>query len=637
MDGAQLVESMPVRRRGIPPLALVTVSLLAASVLLRAAQTPPPAASQLPTFRSSVRVIEFDVVVTDEHGDFVSGLGANDFEVFENDRLQEIAAISELNLPVDRNGRPDQSIEPRTLPRDGHVTEMGRVYILLLHSGDPSRIKRLGRRFVEEFLGPTDLMAVLHGNRVVTQGLTNDKELLLAAIDRFAGGGGGNVFWTLKEVAVNLNAVSGRRKAILFVGEVPSMFERRPEREYDDAVRTAVRNNVRIYPIDPRGFISTAPWALAPIGSSMPSPGFGDERGMAARVMAQDTGGIAITNTGNFDGNFKRIVRDNSAYYTLAFYSSAERDGAFHRVTVRVKGRPDLQVRSRMGYRATTPDVKGRSVKPPKILSASAREALSSSTQRTGLPLEIFTAVFQADRYQGSILVGTHLPGDALKLAVRDVIELSYQAVDRWGTVRAVERRAFTLTLNDAMRRRIQETGLRLFGRMELPRGQYQIRVAAHQPGGDTGSAVSDIEVPDYTDLPLSISDFVVASSHGRSLTTLEEDPILRRALPAQPTVNRRFSPAETMTVFGEIYDSHWILSREIGVTQVIRSADGSIVSRDERALRTSNRGRFYYTASVPLATFAPGKYVLAIEAYTRDGVPASASQQLEFEVGDGS
>jgi VWFA-related protein len=638
-----------VRRTPVARTALVAAAVTCLSIASTRGQAPGPAPlpSQTPTFRTGVRVIEFDVVVTDDDGEFVAGLTKDDFEVFEGScpaltvrcphklQPQEIASVWELNLPVDRAGRPlPPAASSASGATDGGYGDSGRVYILMLHSGDPMRVRALGRRFVEEFLGPTDLMAVLHGTRAATRGLTNSKELLLAAIDGYQGGGG-DVFFRLKEVAVNLNAVSGRRKAILFVGVVPSNFldDRRAEREYDDAVRTAVRNNVRIYPIDPRGFTQSAPWELPPIGVNIPSPGFGEPRGMAARVMAADTGGIAITNTGNFDGGFRRIVRDNSSYYTIAFYTSAERDGAFHQVSVRVKGRPDLQVRSRMGYRSTAPDVKGRSAKLPKTLSASARDALSSGTPQAGLPLEIFTAVFQAEKYEGSILVGAHLPGSALKLAPKDRIELSYMAVDRWGTTRAVERRAFTLTFTDAMRSRVEQTGLRLFGRMQLPRGVYEVRVAAHQPGGATGAAAAEVEVPDYTGLPLSISDFVIASSHGRTLTTLEEDPILRRALPSQPTVDRRFSPPETLTVFGEIYDSHWILSREIGVTQIVRSADGRIVNRAESALQTSNRGRFYYTGTLRLANFAPGKYVLGIEAYTRDGVPASASQQLDFEV----
>jgi len=108
-------------------------------------------------------------------------------------------------------------------------------------------------------------------------------------------------------------------------------------------------------------------------------------------------------------------------------------------------------------------------------------------------------------------------------------------AIDRWGKMRAVERRAFVLTLNDAVRTRVAETGLRLFGRVRLPRGSYQVRVVASQPGGATGAAMTAVEVPDYTDLPLSISDVVVSSALGRSLLTLEEDPVLRRTLPAQP------------------------------------------------------------------------------------------------------
>jgi VWFA-related protein len=587
--------------------------------------------SQLPTFRAGIRVIEFDVVVNDGDGNSVPNLSSDDFEVLEDGTPREIVEVSELNLPVDRNGRPLQSPITSSAPVDvPQIGEVGRVYVMLLSSGDPERVRGLGRQFVEEFLGPTDLMAVLHGNRAMTQGLTSRKELLLTAIDRFTGGSGGNAFETLKEVAVNLNALSGRRKAILFIGTAPGMFSMQAERLYNDAIRTAVRNNVRIYPIDPRGMISRA---LEQIAVGAPSPAFGDPGGMAARIMAADTGGIAIANTNNFGGNFRRIVRDNSAYYTIAFSSSAERDGDFHRVTVRVKDRPELRVRARSGYRATTPDVKGRSVKLPNGLSGNAREALQTSAPTTGLPLEVFTAVFQAEKYEGSVLIGAHLPGDALTLATRDRIELSYIAIDRWGTVRAAERRAFTLTFTDAMRDRVRATGVRLFGRLQLPRGTYEIRVAAHQPNGGTGSAAAAVEVPDYTELPLSISDFVVASTHGRTLTTLEEDPVLRRALPAQPTVNRQFTRGETLTVFGEIYDSHWILSREIGVTQVLRSEDGRVISHQERALRTGNRGRFYYTGEVPLASLPPGTYRLSIEAYTRDGVPASASQQLEFQV----
>jgi hypothetical protein len=54
---------------------------------------------------------------------------------------------------------------------------------------------------------------------------------------------------------------------------------------------------------------------------------------------------------------------------------------------------------------------------------------------------------------------------------------------------------------------------------------------------------------------------------------------------------------------------------------------------RDEQTLKSANRGRFHFTGQLPLQTLTPGKYVLNLEAYSRDGVPASASQELRFEV----
>jgi hypothetical protein len=269
----------------------------------------------------------------------------------------------------------------------------------------------------------------------------------------------------------------------------------------------------------------------------------------------------------------------------------------------------------------------------PKGLSTTAREALRGPAPVAGLPIEVFTAVFRAEAYEGSVLIGSHVPGALLKLAKNERIELSYVAVDRWGKVRAAERRAFTMNFTDAKRASVKQTGLRLFGRLRLPRGRYQIRVAAHQPGGATGSAVADVEIPDFGDLPLSVSDLVIASSDGPTLTTLEEDAVLRRSRLSQPTPARRFARNETLTAFGEIYDSHWILSQSIGVTGLVRAQDGRLVMRDEQTLASGNRGRFYYTGRIPLASFAPGTYTLTVEAHTSAGVPASASQQLRFEV----
>jgi VWFA-related protein len=621
-----------------------------AAVIVQADQQPRP---QTPTFRAGVRVVEIDAVVRDRDDRFVTGLTKNDFEVFEDDRPQEITAVSMVNLPADRRGQPI-AVDGDVAPAASLVQsdDVGRVYVMVLNSLN-ERVHQIAREFIDGFLGSTDLMAVMNGDRRVTQGLTNDREELRAAVDRYAGTSRVDGLAILKDLAVNLKSVRGRRKAILYIadsisvargddplsGLVAPELARARRREYDDAVQTAVRNNVRIYPIDPGGYLVRFDAGRSIAESLSPGPpgavasGLGD--GMDARILASQTGGIAIVNTGNYRGNFEKIVREYNGYYVIAFYSSAEQDGKLHPVRVRVKDRPELSVRSRNAHWTKTPDVKGRAVKLPSNLSATAANALKAASPAGGtLPLEVFTAVFQGDRFEGSLFIGTHVPGATLNLGTRERIELAYLAVDRWGVTRGTHRRAFTLTLNDSLRSDVAKGGLRLFGRLTLPRGAYQVRVAVQQPNGQMGVAFADVEIPDYTELPLSVSDLILASSHGQTYTTLENDAILRQALPTQPTPRRRFRSNETISVFGEIYNAQWVLTPRVGVTTIIQPAGSEQVTfRDEQILTSGERGRVYLRGRVPLVRFVPGVYRLVIEAYTRDGIPASTSQQMEFEV----
>lgn len=660
-------------RTSVARTVAVIVAAGTSVVGLVALPQAPSQTSTLPTFRSGVRIVEVDVAVRDKNDQFVDSLTKDDFEVLEDDVPQRIQTLTLVNLPDgDPENRSANNTTPDSSEAFGPNVDAGRLYVMVLDSGHPDRVRTIARQFIQDFLGPSDLMAVVHvRNRDATQGLTQNREQLLAAVDRYEGAppcmgpeSGGlascSAFRVLKEAAVNLRAVSGRRKAVLFIGMgIPmwttssgnpqanayaadrSSWMKQIWREYDDAVDTATQNNVRISAIHPEGFLvrfADMTGQLAPRGRVASGMGLESDPLSSLRMLAEDTGGTAIVNTGNYGGGYRRIVRENSQYYVLAYDSPSELDGRSHRITVRLRNRPDLVVRAgRKGFVAPAPDVKGRSAKLPRNLSASARKALVAPASGTASPIELFTAVFQATGYEGSVLIGAHVPGTALSLGDKDKLELSYAAVDRWGVVRAVERRAFTLNFGEDARARVTAGGLRLFGRLQLPRGRYEIRVAADQPNGATGFAVTEVEVPDYTDRPLVVSDFVLASSAGTQFTTLEEDAVLRRALPAQPTPNRRFGRGETLTTFAEIYDSHWILSQQIGVTITVESEDGRRVFRGDRVLTTSNRGRFYLTGTLPLRTFVPGTYRLVVEAHTRSGIPSNASQQLEFEVLDNS
>jgi len=58
-------------------------------------------------------------------------------------------------------------------------------------------------------------------------------------------------------------------------------------------------------------------------------------------------------NTNNYEDGFARLVRENSAYYVLGYYSTNElHDGAFRKNDVRIK-RKGVELQYRRGYFAS--------------------------------------------------------------------------------------------------------------------------------------------------------------------------------------------------------------------------------------------------------------------------------------------
>ena len=152
-------------------------------------------AQQQPTFKTSVNVVDVDVTVKDAQGNFVTGLTADDFEVFEDGKPQTIQTFSYIELPVQTRtsfgfgGRP-----VATDVRSNRDVESGRVYIIVLDDLNvaPLRtaiVRRRARDFIEQHFGPRDLAAVVvtSGRKDAAQEFTNDPALLLRAVDNFFG------------------------------------------------------------------------------------------------------------------------------------------------------------------------------------------------------------------------------------------------------------------------------------------------------------------------------------------------------------------------------------------------------------------------------------------------------------------
>jgi len=299
---------------------LFAASIAALPAILAAQQAPQQSPQEPPpvTFRLEVNYVEVDASVTDAQGRVVTDLTANDFEVREDGKPQKISTFSLVNLPIERPVRTLLAGTPIEPDVRTNTESEGRIYMLLLDDfhttfSNTPRVRMFLRDFIEQNFGTNDLAAVLFTSGAAgSQDFTNNRKLLLEAIDKFAGrnlrsealeindalnnrlpddfrsaqtGSGSrnpsdqsglptdpleaerayqarSTLGTVKRAAEFMEGIRGRRKAMLLVSEGISYNIFDPftntssgiiQQDSNDAIAAATRGNVQIYAIDPRG------------------------------------------------------------------------------------------------------------------------------------------------------------------------------------------------------------------------------------------------------------------------------------------------------------------------------------------------------------------------------------------------
>src|ERR1700730_7136825 len=87
-----------------------------------------------------------------------------------------------------------------------------------------------------------------------------------------------------------------------------------------EVTRAANRANTTIYTIDPRGLV-----AGGDIAEQVDPQEWNEylrKSQDSLRVLAEETGGLAVVNQNDFDKALKRIDAESSDYYVLGYYSS---------------------------------------------------------------------------------------------------------------------------------------------------------------------------------------------------------------------------------------------------------------------------------------------------------------------------
>jgi VWFA-related protein len=204
--------STPVIRRGLMLRYPLFVAVLAMTVTVTGAaqqsfdlQSPPEsdAASeaaadepiQPPIFRDAISFVRVDAIVTDDDGNFVRDLMADDFEIFENDTLQTIESFKLVELTGELNPLlpPPSSIRNEYDQEREAAREDSRIFVFFLddyHVRDTNAMRLTAPlvEFVQTQLGPTDLVAIMYPlTPLFDVQLTRNHGQIINALEAFQG------------------------------------------------------------------------------------------------------------------------------------------------------------------------------------------------------------------------------------------------------------------------------------------------------------------------------------------------------------------------------------------------------------------------------------------------------------------
>jgi VWFA-related protein len=412
---------------------IIALSIAAALAVPLAAQKKPAADPEMAplSVNIDVRVIDFDVVVTDKRGNFVPGLTKDDFEVLENGVPKPLSNFYEINNAVPRTsiasevgGRVEAPLPPPPAVTDEEMKRRIIIYIdnLSLAPFNRNRVFTQMKEFLKTAVRPGDeaMVATYNRSMKVRVPFTRDMQQVSQILDAIAGESGlgvanrserkqfedrirdansyedavatartyaSSVEHDLRQSVASINAlmstlagVEGKKILVLTSEGFPMQPGREVFAYIDDVGReknwstmgsstfegmhfdgtaliqsvakAANANDITLYTIHAAGLSDNNDMSAenARPTSSIVSHAAATNTTESMQMMAQMTGGLSSTNTNNFGEAFKRIQSDLESYYSLGYRAGTERVDRQRYLTVRMKNRKDLRVRSRQTF-----------------------------------------------------------------------------------------------------------------------------------------------------------------------------------------------------------------------------------------------------------------------------------------------
>ncbi|MGI8835246.1 MAG: VWA domain-containing protein [Pyrinomonadaceae bacterium] len=453
----------------------------------------------------------------------------------------------------------------------------------------------------------------------------------------------------------SVNKLSGRKLVFLISG---GFFLDNHGSSRDGIQRmtsVAARSGVVIYSMDARGLVTPGGDASTEIAFDITnrleraSAGELTASQDAMHALARDTGGKPVFNTNALGVGLTKALKETSAYYLLAWKPEGETQHAskFHRIEVKVIGRPQLNVQVRRGFFDVEPEpvaAKPNKTKAPAPANKTEEQGLHQKL-RANFPERAIPVSLDLNYVHTSEkgwMLSTMIEVPSSFLTFETVAGKQVGAVDLAGIIyndQGQPGSSFNqhMTLDAGPNNPSGREAVRYTYPLFLEPGLYQVRVGARDAKtGRIGSAHGWVEIPTLKPGQLAMSSVLIGvrpSSVGN--TTSETSQTLTNSL--ELSISHRFQRDSPLRFVIFVYNAKVGTDAKADIAlqlQLIRDSQ-PVMTTPLKKIPTENLAdptRMIYAAEIPLAGLPAGRYLMQVTIIDRVS-KQSASQQTRVEI----
>ena len=509
------------------------------------------------TFKLRVNLVQVHVVVRGDGDKPVDGLHKEDFQLYDNGKLQTISTFAVEN-DQSRKERTEAALKTQVNNEENTAQVSGAAperFIALtfddrhLVTSDVAPLAKAADGFIDS-IGPADRVGIFTTSGLLIQDFTNDKELLKQVsnvmsrtpLNWASYGMASSVLAesqpkpTIPQLPASLMTSTNALKEegdeevrIEFqeLGNTVRLLGRKPgERVLLLAspgfilpepmryllfllVDQASRSDVIINTLDARGLYT--PDLLADISQPRSDPPQTVGQAAGARLEAQfeqqfllmdfayDTGGRFFHNSNDLEGGLKQLGNAPEVSYVLGFSpQNLKLDGHFHTIKVTVTGKPKYAIQARRGYFAPK-----KADDPREAAKQEIQEAVLSQNEIFELPMSLQTQYFKTEDAGTKLSVVSHLDVRNMKFRKSegrnfDDVTVATVVFDDNGKFVMGGEKFVKMRLLDASIERMGQTGFVVKSTFDLKAGKYLVRqVVQDSEGAQMAARSAIVVIPD--------------------------------------------------------------------------------------------------------------------------------------------